>query len=139
MIAHPQPAPVRSLPSLTSRCPPRTRPTNLLFQSLGFVVPDKHLQEYADGIYISISYERIDLIDDLDCAIFFGRPADLEILENNPLYPSMRLVREGRGIRLPADVITATQMNSPLSIPYFLEAVAPKLAAALDGDPETNA
>ncbi len=112
---------------------------NQLFESLGFVVPDEQLKKYAKGIYIELSYERVDLIDDLDCAIFFVRPSDAKILTDNPIYPGMRLVKEGRGIYLPDDVITATQMNSPLSIPYFLQAVAPKLAAALDGDPKTNA
>ena len=28
--------------------------------------------------------------------------------------------------------------NTPLSIPYYLQALAPKLAGFLDGDPETK-
>lgn len=111
---------------------------NTLFRSLGFEVPMEGLDEFADGIYINISYERLDIIGDLDAIIMFGSGEDLKSVTESPLWDKTRLAEEGRAIQLPQEVYNAISFNSPLSIPYFLAKVAPKLAAALDGDPDTN-
>ncbi len=38
-----------------------------------------------------------------------------------------------------ADVASATSMQTALSLPFLLDALVPMLAAAIDGDPSTEA
>ncbi|MCU1361967.1 MAG: putative transporter substrate-binding protein [Ilumatobacteraceae bacterium] len=57
--------------------------------------------------------------------------------EQVPTYTASRLHTEGRSIFPSRDMVLAMSFNTPLSIPYFLDKLAPMLDAALDGDPAT--
>lgn len=49
------------------------------------------------------------------------------------------MAREGRDIFLSDEVLSgALTWSSVLSLPYALDRIAPMLAAAVDGDPETE-
>ena len=54
-----------------------------------------------------------------------------------PTFAATRLHREGREVVPSRDVVMAIAFNTPLSIPYYLDELAPLLDAALDGDPAT--
>jgi iron complex transport system substrate-binding protein len=100
-----------------------------LFTSLGFQLPDE------TG---PISREWIDLLDQ-DVLIFIG--TDREILEADELLQSLDAVREGRVIYFgdfSTDFAGALGYSSPLSLPFALDIAVPRLAAAVDGDPETE-
>jgi len=112
---------------------------NQLLSELGMHVPEE-FDAMADGIYISISAERVDLLDQLDTFIWLDETGEnAAAAAAMPTFAATRLHREGREIALPLDVVMAIAFNTPLSIPYYLEQLAPMLDAALDGDPATTA
>ena len=101
----------------------------LLFTLLGFRLPDE------TG---SISRERVDLLDQ-DALIFLG--AGREALESNELLQSLDAVRQGRVIYFgdfSTDFAGALGYSSPLSLPFALDIAVPWLAAAIDGNPDTE-
>jgi iron complex transport system substrate-binding protein len=110
---------------------------NQLLAELGMHVPEE-FDAIAEGVYISISAERVDMLDQLDTFIWLDEtgehPARAAAM---PTFAATRLHSEGREIALPFDVVMAIAFNTPLSIPYYLEQLAPMLDAALDGDPAT--
>lgn len=108
-------------------------PTDLrtrLFTELGFRMPDE------TG---AISRERVDLLDQ-DVLVFLG--ADRQALEDDELLGSLDVVREGRVIYFGdfgTDFVGALGFSSPLSLPFALDIAVPRLAAAVDGDPDAQA
>lgn len=108
-------------------------PTDLrtrLFAELGFRMPEE------TG---AISRERVDLLDQ-DVLVFLG--ADRQTFENDELIGSLDAVRQGRVVYFgdfATDFSGAIGFSSPLSLPFALEEAMPRLAAAMDGDPETTA
>lgn len=99
------------------------------FTSLGFELPDE------TG---SISRERIDLLDQ-DMLVLVG--TDRETLEADELLQSLDAVREGRVVYFGdfgTDFAGALGYSSPLSLSFALDVAVPRLAAAMDGDPETS-
>ncbi len=102
----------------------------LLFTSLGFGLPDE------TG---TISRERIDVLDQ-DVLVFVG--TDRETLEDDELLQSLDAAREGRIVYFgdfSTDFAGALGYSSPLSLPFALDLAVPRLAAAVDGDPQTGA
>lgn len=101
----------------------------LLFTSLGFELPEE------TG---SISRERVDLLDE-DVLIFLG--TDQATLEEDELVQSLTAAEEGRIVyfgNFSTDFSGALGYSSPLSLPFALEEAVPKLAAAVDGNPDTE-
>ncbi|MBA2691047.1 MAG: iron-siderophore ABC transporter substrate-binding protein [Rubrobacter sp.] len=101
----------------------------LLFTSLGFEMPEE------TG---PVSRERVDLLD-RDALVFVG--ADREDLADDELIQSLEAAEEGRVVYfgdLTTDFAGALGYSSPLSLPFALEEAVPRLAAAVDGDPETK-
>jgi iron complex transport system substrate-binding protein len=101
-----------------------------MFTELGFRMPEE------TG---AISRERVDLLD-RDVLVFLG--ADRQTLEDDELLGSLDAVRQGRVVYFgdfATDFSGALGFSSPLSLPFALDAATPRLAAAVDGDPETGA
>lgn len=116
---------------------PRTR----FLTSLGFVLPEEIANlRGANSDGANVSEERLELFDrDLLLWNIGFYPQLEEELEGNELYQSLDVAREGRDIFLSDEVLSgALTWSSVLSIPYALENLAPMLAAAVDGDPETE-
>lgn len=111
---------------------------NQLLSELGMVVPSEY-DEYADGVYVTISPERVDLLDLLDVFIFLDDTGTMEgEAAKVKTFASTRLYKEGRIVAPESDLVLAMAFNTPLSIPYYLTELAPMLEAALDGDPATE-
>jgi iron complex transport system substrate-binding protein len=111
---------------------------NQLLSELGMHVPEE-LDAIADGIYITISPENVEMLDQLDTFIWLddtGQAATRAAAM--PTFAATRLHREGREIAPDLDIVAAIAFNTPLSIPFYLERLAPLLDAALDGDPATS-
>lgn len=69
--------------------------------------------------------------------VVFGPEGDLrKAVMNEPLYRPLKAVKEGRVIYLDRnDVLNgALSFGTPLSLPYALDEMVPRLSAALDGD-----
>lgn len=121
-----------------SESDPRTR----FLTSLGFVLPEEIANlEGANSDGANVSEERLDLFDrDLLLWNIGFYPQLEEELADNEIYQRLNVAREGRDIFLSDEVLSgALTWSSVISIPYALENLAPILAAAVDGDPNTEA
>ncbi len=126
-------------------------PQNGLFRDLGFVhpAPVAELLTDEDGYSGNISDERMELLDTASVVVWklFVGTDDSGIqqgqvpdeLAGHPLYPKLRVAREGRDVFVTDQVLLGSVIfGSPLSLPYALDRIIPMLAAALDGDPATK-
>jgi iron complex transport system substrate-binding protein len=110
---------------------------NQLLSELGMSVPEE-FDALADGIYVEIAAERFDLLDELDTFIWLDDTGEMPAQAADiATFAATRLHREGREVLPSRDVVMAIAFNTPLSIPYYLDELAPLLDAALDGDPAT--
>jgi iron complex transport system substrate-binding protein len=106
------------------------------FEDLGFKTP-KAIDELAgDSFYVDFSAERLRLIDH-DVIVMFAKREDVI---DHPVYRRLDAVREDRVIYLDLQdqLAGALGYSSPLSLPYAIDEAVPRLAAAIDGDPETR-
>lgn len=117
-------------------------PRGRLLQELGMEIPAE-LDEVATGDAAGqLSLERADLLD-LDAVVWLDVDAADEDSVGGPVYQKLGLGDEGRELFLDdtdADGFgSAISFQSVLSLPFLLERLAPMLAAAIDGDPDTKA
>lgn len=101
---------------------------------LGFEINPK-LTPLAEeeGVQVSISEERLDVID-ADVIVFATeKPSDISNLEKVPTFGKLDAVAENRAVYTDATLAGAIYFISPLSLPYVLEHLTPQLEAAVDG------
>ncbi|MFF0147821.1 TroA family protein [Amycolatopsis sulphurea] len=79
-----------------------------------------------------ISPEQLGLLDADVLIISYDSAASRTAFEANPLFKTLSAVQRGAYVPLEQDVAIAMAFPSVLSIPYALDAVAPKLATALE-------
>lgn len=109
--------------------------------ALGFEQSTEVAALAGDAFFAEISRERLDLID-ADLLIWLlaqdGTRADVE---EDPIYQRLAVASEGRTVFLePGDPLgVALAFGTVLSLPYALDGLLPLLAAAVDGDPTTEA
>jgi iron complex transport system substrate-binding protein len=118
-------------------------PQNGLFRELGFTQPEPIVELLVDedGYSGNLSDERMELLDTASVVVWklFDQPSVPVELANHPLYPDLKVVREGRDLFLTDKVVVgALAFGSVLSLPYALDRIVPMLVAALDGDPATD-
>lgn len=110
-----------------------------LLTQLGFALPEE-LAELTGGEFGgNLSMERADLLD-VDVIIWLD-PEDAEGPLGGPIYSSLPVHTEGREVFLDSynsALGGATSFVSVLSLPYLLDGLVPRLAAAIDGDPATT-
>ena len=70
--------------------------------------------------------------------VFLG-PGEGRLLVVGPNTTTLKAVTEGREVFLDVEIGGAAGFSSPLSLPYLLEELVPRFAAAVDGDPATPA
>jgi iron complex transport system substrate-binding protein len=109
--------------------------------SLGFELPPKIVDLAGDEFFVTISEERLDLLDADVLVWIVNSPAERKTIEENPLYPKLDVVSEGGDLFLEANepLAGALSFSTVLSLPFALDGLVPMLAAAVDGDPETEA
>ncbi|MGX6447891.1 ABC transporter substrate-binding protein [Patulibacter sp. S7RM1-6] len=103
---------------------------------LGLKVPAEIDRLAGKQFYADVSEERLDLLD-RDLLVIYG---DERELTARPTFARLKAVREGRVVYLDeqAPIAQAIGFSSPLSIPWVLERLTPRIKAALDGDPATK-
>jgi iron complex transport system substrate-binding protein len=115
-------------------------PRGRLLAALGFVVP-ADLQPFvgADGFGGNVPGEQAALLD-TDAMVWLGAESLEDTARANPVFGRLDVVTQGRTVYLPEDepLGQAFTFVTPLSIPYLLDGVVPRLAAAVDGDPATS-
>ena len=108
-----------------------------LLTDLGFVIPPEFDEIAGDAFFASFSAEELELLD-LDTVVWIvGDDLALDAILELPLRQSLAFATEGREVFADFEVSGAFSFSSPLSIPYLLDELVPKLAAAVDGDPAT--
>jgi iron complex transport system substrate-binding protein len=116
-------------------------PRNRLLTSLGFVIPAEVDEMAKDTFGASISRERLDIVD-VDALVWITfSDEENETIKNDALYQKLGARQEGRDIFISETdpLYDALNFNTVLSLPFTLEHLVPQLAAAVDGDPATNA
>lgn len=107
--------------------------------SLGFTVP-ADLDQFigADGFGGTVPGERVSLLD-VDALVWLAEESTESSLRADALYSSLGVVSEGREVFVAdsEDVYDAVSFVTPLSIPFVVENLVPRLSAAIDGDPAT--
>jgi iron complex transport system substrate-binding protein len=108
-----------------------------LLADLGFVIPPDFDEIAGDAFFASFSAEELELLD-LDTVVWIvGDDLALDAILELPLRQSLAFATEGREVFANFELSGAFSFSSPLSIPYLLDELVPKLAAAVDGDPAT--
>jgi iron complex transport system substrate-binding protein len=108
-----------------------------LMTELGFVIPEQFDQIAGDLFYFTVSAEQMSVLDTDVIAWLASTDQGLATIRQLPLRSQLRASAEGREVFVDVVVGGAFGFSSPLSIPYVLEHLVPKLAAAVDGDPAT--
>lgn len=108
---------------------------------LGVVLPADLADLAGEAFFGTLSAEQVALLD-LDVLLWTPFTADdAGRLDDDPLYQGLAVASEGRDVVVPSDdpVAAAISFSSVLSLPYAVEELVPRLAAAVDGDPATEA
>ena len=94
----------------------------------------------GDSFFATVSAERFDLLADAGVLVWItATDAERAALEADPAYAALPAVQQGRDVFPAYDPLgIALTYNTPLSLPYALDAVLPALTAAADGDPTTG-
>ena len=105
-----------------------------VLSSLGFELPQE-VADLAGGRFVAtLSRERVDLLD-ADLLVWLASEAERAVLEADPLYNELDVVREGRVVYLDsegAEVAALTNL-SPLNLPWVLDTFVPRLAPLTGG------
>lgn len=120
---------------------PNTPPMRFL-TSLGFEVPEDLAEVIGDLDSAQISHEQVHLLDTDVLIMQVDSPEQRSVIEQDPLYQQLRVSREGRTIFFESSddpIYGALSFSTVLSLPYLVEELVPRLAAAVDGDPSTEA
>ncbi|MFJ5557153.1 iron-siderophore ABC transporter substrate-binding protein [Streptomyces sp. NPDC093250] len=112
-----------------------------ILTDLGFSLPKDLDKAIGDKFGANISKERTDLLDQDAVVWIAGDVAkDADKLHKDASYKDLNVVKEGREVFVDesSDYGNATSFVSALSLPYVVERLAPQLAAAVDGKPDTT-
>ncbi|TDD45668.1 iron-siderophore ABC transporter substrate-binding protein [Kribbella antibiotica] len=117
-------------------------PRSKVLTDLGFVMPADMAKVVGDKFGANISTENVSLLDQ-QAVVWFPTKGGTAKLKADPLLKSLKATTEARGIFIEEnydnDLYGATSFVSVLSLPIVLDQLVPKLAAAVDGNPATNA
>ena len=113
---------------------PRTR----MLGVLGFDVTSSPLFESQEDFGSSLSTENAADLDKIDLTVWYDRQAEADVAK---VYEGTEAFADGRWVDIASTdgaYWVAHSFVSPLAIPYVLERYVPQLAAAVDGDPDTE-
>lgn len=114
-------------------------PRGRFLTSLGFVLPEGLVKATGEEFGGNLSEENAKLLDG-DLVIWLD-PEDAEGDLGGPAYETFAVHTEGREVMLDSfddPLGAATSFITPLSIPFLIDGLVPKMAAAIDGDPSTE-
>lgn len=117
-------------------------PRSRLLTDFGFSLPDGLDKVTGDKFGGNISAERISILDQ-QALVWFPAKGGTAKLKADPLYKNLKVRTEGRDVFVEENyddqLYGATQFVSVLSLPIVIDQLVPKLSAAVDGNPTTNA
>ena len=117
-------------------------PAPRFLTSLGLELPPTAAELFSDDdrAPVQLSLERLDLLDAADVLVLGVYGAEEASVAAKPVYQQLDIAQEGRDILLPETSLVngALSFGSVLSLPIALDEMAPRLAAAIDSDPDTE-
>jgi iron complex transport system substrate-binding protein len=115
-------------------------PRGRLLTSLGMTYLPALADVAKDEFGASISVEKANLMNDAAAVIWFGSKD--QVATAVPTFPNLDVAKRGGAIYVEEDnddpFYISTSFITVLSLPFLLENLAPKLSAAVDGDPSTS-
>jgi len=106
-----------------------------ILTSLGFVVPEQFTRFFTE-----VSVEQVRSFDNDLLLWELGDEESRDIIESHPLYQQLEVHLEGRDVFVVDPTLAGgLALISVLSLPYVIDQLVPRLAAAVDGDPATSA
>jgi iron complex transport system substrate-binding protein len=111
-------------------------PRSQFLLSLGFNPAPAFDKVIGNEFGATISREEIDMLNDVNVAIWFGTEEEMA----DPLYQQLTISQQGRNIVIASEapMAFAFSFNTVLSLPYVLDGLVPQLSVAVDGDPATE-
>lgn len=107
--------------------------------ALGFEQPPEIRELAGDAFFTEISREKLDLLDNADVVIWVETDSGFGPVKEDQLYQRLDIAQENRDVFLEDKVLNgAFSFATVLSLPLVLDELVPKIAAAVDGDPETG-
>lgn len=109
-----------------------------LLTALGFELPPDLVEVTGDQFGGDLSLERLDVLD-VDVIVWLDALGD-EGIPGRDVYEALPVYTEGREVHLDSfddPLGAATSFVTALSLPFLLDGLVPRLAAAIDGDPAT--
>lgn len=110
----------------------RQDPRGRFLTSLGFGLPPKISELAGDEFFATISGERLDLIDTDVLVWILSEDGTRETVEEDPLYRNLDVASEGRAIFPGSELLGAISFSTVLSLPFLLDGLVPRLAAAVE-------
>ena len=108
-----------------------------VLEDLGFETPAEIDELAGDTFYAEFSAENVERLD-ADLLVWIAATDDvIAQIRASPLRQTLRATQEGREVFMDAEIGGAAGFSSPLSLPFLLEDLVPRFAAAVDGDPAT--
>lgn len=102
------------------------------FGELGLVVPEELDALAGENFYGGVSKEQVGMLD-TDLLVWQSGSAEERAgIEADTLLAALPVVAQGRAVFAEGADYDALQFSSALSLPYLLDGLAPKLAAAAD-------
>ena len=108
-----------------------------LLTDLGMVIPQEIADLAGDQFYSQFSKEQIAVLDRDLIVWIAGEPGIEDQVRQDPLHGRLRAAAEGREVFLTQMEAGAASFSSVISLPYLLDSLVPRMAAAVDGDPAT--
>ncbi len=110
-----------------------------LLIDLGFTFPEGLKDVGGEEFGGNLSSEKLELLD-VGALVWFANPGPAKKVRENGVYSRLKVRTEGRDVFLAETgaLYEATSFISVLSIPFLVDELVPKLAAAADGDPATS-
>ncbi|MDR6174095.1 iron complex transport system substrate-binding protein [Nocardioides zeae] len=98
---------------------------------LGVTLPEAVSErDTGDSFFVELSRENVGALDG-DLLLVLSDDEDLDLAAENPLFASLGVVEDGGVVVATTDERGAITYNSPLSVPYAVENLVPRLAAAV--------
>lgn len=103
---------------------------NRMLSALGLSIPPEFDELATSSGNFSVSFERLDIFD-RDVTLWLTEAGGRQLIETLPIYAASPIAQEHRSVWADAEEMGAMSFQSPLSIPWAAQNLAPRLSKAI--------